>query len=311
MKKIIIFISFFFYITSISAQQDPEYTHYMYNMSVVNPAYASGMPAMLNLGGLYRTQWVGAVGAPKTFTFFGHTAINDKVEIGLSLISDDIGDGAKKENNVYADFAYVLNLGGQNRLSLGLKAGFSSIQTNFNGFVLQSGDTSTDLAFAEDVNVTKPNIGVGAYFFRNNFYVGLSAPNLLNTKHIEEKSGINAFGSEDIHTFLTAGYVFQINDKVKLKPAFMTKYVTGAPLSIDITANVLYNNKFEFGAAYRIDDAISGLVNINVTPSLRVGYAYDYTLSNLGQFNSGTHEIMLLFDLDLLGKGFDKSPRFF
>jgi len=311
MKKIIIFISFFFYITSISAQQDPEYTHYMYNMSVVNPAYASGMPAMLNLGGLYRTQWVGAVGAPKTFTFFGHTAINDKVEVGLSLISDDIGDGAKKENNVYADFAYILNLGGQNRLSLGLKAGFSSIQTNFNGFVLQSGDTSTDLAFAENVNVTKPNIGVGAYFFRNNFYVGLSAPNLLNTKHIEEKSGINAFGSEDIHTFLTAGYVFQINDKVKLKPAFMTKYVTGAPLSIDITANVLYNNKFEFGAAYRIDDAISALVNINVTPSLRVGYAYDYTLSNLGQFNSGTHEIMLLFDLDLLGKGFDKSPRFF
>jgi len=311
MKKIIIFISFFFYITSISAQQDPEYTHYMYNMSVVNPAYASGMPAILNLGALYRTQWVGAVGAPKTFTFFGHTAINDKVEVGLSLISDDIGDGAKKENNVYADFAYVLNLGGQNRLSLGLKAGFSSIQTNFNGFVLQSGDTSTDLAFAEDVNVSKPNIGVGAYFFRNNFYVGLSAPNLLNTKHIEEKSGINAFGSEDIHTFLTAGYVFQINDKVKLKPAFMTKYVTGAPLSIDITANVLYNNKFEFGAAYRIDDAISALVNINVTPSLRVGYAYDYTLSNLGQFNSGTHEIMLLFDLDLLGKGFDKSPRFF
>lgn len=311
MKNIIIFISFFFYINSISAQQDPEYTHYMYNMSVVNPAYATGMPAMINLGGLYRTQWVGAVGAPKTFTFFGHTAINEKIEVGLSLVSDDIGDGAKKENNVYADFAYVLNLGGQNKLSLGIKAGFTSMQTNFNGFVLQSGDVATDLAFAENVNVSKPNIGVGAYFFRNNFYAGISAPNLLETKHIEEKSGINAYGSEDIHTFLTAGYVFQINDKVKLKPAFMTKYVHGAPLSIDVTANVLYNNKFELGAAYRIDDAVSALVNINVTPSLRVGYAYDYTLSNLGQFNSGTHEIMLLFDLDLLGKGFDKSPRFF
>ena len=311
MKNIIIFISFFFYINSISAQQDAEYTHYMYNMSVVNPAYASGAPAMLNLGGLYRTQWVGSVGAPKTFTFFGHTAITDKVEVGLSFVSDDIGDGAKKENNVYADFAYVLNLGGQNKLSLGLKAGFTSMQTNFNGFVLQSGDVTTDLAFAENVNVTAPNIGVGAYYFRNNFYAGISVPNLLETKHIEEKSGINAYGSEDIHTFLTAGYVFQINDKVKLKPAFMTKYVHGAPLSIDVTANVLYNNKFELGAAYRIDDAVSALVNINVTPSLRVGYAYDYTLSNLGQFNSGTHEIMLLFDLDLLGKGFDKSPRFF
>ncbi|KIO51309.1 PorP/SprF family type IX secretion system membrane protein [Flavobacterium hibernum] len=309
MKKTLLFITFLFYITSASAQQDPEYTHYMYNMSVVNPAYATGVPAMLNLGGLYRTQWVGAVGAPKTFTFFGHTAVTDKVEVGLSLVSDDIGDGAKKENNFYADFAYVLNLGGKNKLSLGLKAGFSSIQTNFNGFRFT--DPQTDLAFADNLNVTKPNIGVGAYYFRDNFYVGLSAPNLLSTKHIEEKSGINAYGSESIHTFLTAGYVFQINDMVKLKPAFMSKFVTNAPISVDLTANVLYNNKFELGAAYRINDAVSALMNINVTPSLRVGYAYDHTLSNMGQFNSGTHEIMLLFNLDLLGKGYDKSPRFF
>jgi len=311
MKKIILFISFLFYITSVSAQQDPEYTHYMYNMSVVNPAYASGTPSMLNLGGLYRTQWVGAVGAPKTFTFFGHSALSDKVEVGLSLVSDDIGDGAKKENNVYADFAYVLDLGKKNKLSLGLKAGVSSMQTNFNGFVLQSGNADTDMAFAEDVNVTKPNIGVGAYYFRDNLYVGLSVPNVLKSKHIEEKSGINAFGSENIHTFLTAGYVFQINDMLKLKPAFMSKFVKGAPVSLDLTANVLYNEKFELGAAYRIDDSVSALVNINITPSLRVGYSYDYTLTNLGQFNSGTHEIMLLFDLDLLGKGYDKSPRFF
>ncbi|QSB26150.1 type IX secretion system membrane protein PorP/SprF [Flavobacterium sp. CLA17] len=309
MKKIILFISFLFYITSVSAQQDPEYTHYMYNMSVVNPAYATGTPAMLNVGGLYRTQWVGAYGAPKTFTFFGHTAISDKIEVGLSLISDDIGDGAKKENNFYADFAYVLNLGGKNKLSLGLKAGFTSLQTNFNGFRFT--DTETDLAFAQNINVTRPNIGIGAYYFRNNFYAGLSAPNILSSKHIEEKSGINAYGSEEIHTFLTAGYVFQINDRVKLKPAFMSKFVKGAPITVDVTANVLYNGKFELGAAYRLGDAVSGLVNINVTPSLRVGYSYDYTLSNLGQFNSGTHEIMLLFDLDLLGKGYDKSPRFF
>lgn len=309
MKKIILYITFFFYITSVSAQQDPEYTHYMYNMSVVNPAYATGVPAMMNFGGLYRTQWVGAVGAPKTFTFFGHTAISDKVEAGLSFISDDIGDGAKKENNIYADFAYVLKLGGKNRLSLGLKAGVSSMQTNFNGFKFN--DPATDMAFAENINATKPNIGVGAYYFRDNLYVGISAPNLLKSKYIEEKSGVNAFGSENIHTFLTAGYIFQVNDMWKVKPAFMTKFVKGAPISIDLTVNVLYNEKFELGAAYRIDDSVSALFNFNVTPTLRVGYAYDYTLTNLGQFNSGTHEIMLLFDLDLLGKGFDKSPRFF
>ncbi|GGF29820.1 membrane protein [Flavobacterium limi] len=281
----------------------------MYNMSVVNPAYATGTAAMLNLGGLYRTQWVGAVGAPKTFTFFGHTALSEKIEIGASLISDDIGDGAKKENNFYADFAYVLQLKGKNKLSLGLKAGFTSLQTNFNGFRFT--DPATDLAFAENINVTKPNIGAGAYYFTDKYYVGLSVPNLLSSKHIEEKSGINAFGSEEIHTFLTAGYVFQINDAFKLKPAFMSRFVSGAPVSVDITANVLYNEKFELGAAYRINDAVSALMNINVTPSLRIGYAYDYTVSNLGQFNSGTHEIMLLFDLDLLGKGYDKSPRFF
>jgi type IX secretion system PorP/SprF family membrane protein len=311
MKKIILVISFLFYIASASAQQDPEYTHYMYNMSVINPAYATGTPLMMNFGGLYRTQWVGSVGAPKTFTFFGHTALSDKIEVGLSLVSDDIGDGAKKETNAYADFAYVLNLGGKNKLSLGLKAGFSALQSNFNGFLLQSGNAATDAAFAEDINVTKPNIGIGAYYFRDNFYIGLSAPNLLKSKQIEEKSGLNAYGSEEIHTYLTGGYVFQLNDMWKIKPASMAKFVKGAPVAVDITANVLYNEKFELGAAYRINDSFSALANINVTPSLRIGYAYDYTLSNLGQFNSGTHEIMLLFDLDLLGKGYDKSPRFF
>lgn len=308
MKKILLFINFLLCL-SASAQQDPEYTHYMYNMSVVNPAYATGVPAMMNFGALYRTQWVGAVGAPKTFTFFGHTAITDKVEAGLSFISDDIGDGAKKENNIYADFAYVLNLGGKNKLSLGLKAGLSSMQTNFNGFRFT--DPQTDFAFSENINATKPNVGVGAYYFRDNLYVGLSVPNVLKSKYVEEKSGINAFGAEEIHTFLTAGYVFQVNDMWKVKPAFMSKFVKGSPITLDLTANVLYNQKFEFGAAYRIDDSVSALFNINVTPSLRVGYAYDYTLTNFGQFNSGTHEIMLLFDLDLLGKGFDKSPRFF
>ncbi|MBP4139517.1 PorP/SprF family type IX secretion system membrane protein [Flavobacterium geliluteum] len=311
MKKTLLFISFLFYISSMSAQQDPEYTHYMYNMSVVNPAYATGTAAMLNVGGLYRTQWVGAVGAPKTFTFFGHTALSDKIELGASLISDDIGDGAKKENNFYADFAYVLKLAGRHKFSFGIKAGFTSLQTNFNGFVLQSGNVATDLAFAENINVTRPNIGVGAYYFTDTYYVGFSVPNLLNGKHIEEKSGINAYGAEEIHGFLTAGYVFKISEDFKLKPAFMSRFVGGSPFSLDVTANVLYRDKFELGAAYRIDDAMSVLMNINITPSLRVGYAYDRTLSNLGQFNSGTHEIMLLFNLDLLGKGYDKSPRFF
>ncbi|HTG67090.1 MAG TPA: type IX secretion system membrane protein PorP/SprF [Flavobacterium sp.] len=311
MKKIILSISFLLLIIKVAAQQDPEYTHYMYNMNVVNPAYATGTQAMLDLGVLYRSQWAGLEGAPKTFNFFGHIPLTKKVEMGLSMISDDIGDGAKKEDNFYADFAYVLNMSSTAKLSLGLKAGFTSFKTNFNGFVFESGDSSTDMAFSENVNNIFPNIGVGAYYFTNNYYLGLSAPNLFSSKHIEERSGINAFGSEEIHVFFTGGYVFNLSDSFKLKPAFMSKIVKGSAVSLDLSANVLFNEKFELGASYRLDDAVSALMSVKVSPSIRVGYAYDYTTSNLGQFNSGTHEVFVLFNLDLLGKGYDKSPRFF
>lgn len=308
MREKILFVSFLFFMINASAQQDPQYTQYMYNMSVVNPAYATGAQSVLDVGVLYRTQWVGAVGAPKTMTLFGHMPVNNKVELGFSLISDDIGDGAKKENSFSADFAYVLQFNNNNRLSLGLKAGLTSMQTNFNGFKFES--TSPDFAF-EDIDFLKPNIGVGAYYFTDDYYVGLSAPNLLNSKHIERRSGISDYGSENIHAFLTGGYVFTLSDSFKLKPAFMSKFVKGAPVTLDLSANVLYSEKFEFGASYRFGDAVSALMNIKVTPGVRVGYAYDYTISNLGQFNSGTHEIFVLFNLDLLGKGYDKSPRFF
>lgn len=312
MKKLILLVCFFLSILKASAQQEPHFTQYMSNMSVINPAYATDTPAILNLGTLYRYQWAGIKGAPKTLTLFAHTPVNDKIEAGFSLVSDDIGDGAKKETNLFADFAYILQLNETQKLSFGVKAGFSSISTNFNGFELNSGDVSTDLAFAENTNETVPNIGVGAYYFTDNYYIGLSVPNLLSAEHIKSSStGINSFGTQRIHGYLTGGYVFDINENFKLKPAAMAIFVEGAPVSVDLTANVLYNEKFELGAAYRFGDAVSVLMNVNVTPNLKIGYSYDYTISNLSQFNSGSHEIVLLYNLDLLGKGYNKSPRFF
>ncbi|AMA48852.1 PorP/SprF family type IX secretion system membrane protein [Flavobacterium covae] len=293
------------------AQQDPQYTHYMYNMSVVNPAYATVKESVLDLGVLYRSQWVGAVGAPKTMTAFAHIPVNKKIELGLSLVTDNIGDGAKKENNFYADFAYILQLEGSQRLSFGMKAGFTNLTTNFNGFKLESGNTTTDQAFNNNINAFKPSVGVGAYYFTDTYYIGISAPNLLPTKHIEERQGINALGSEEIHLFATAGYVFDINEMWKLKPSIMAKIVKNAPVSLDISANFLYNNRLELGTSYRLNDSASGLITINATSNLKIGYSYDHTLSNLGRFNSGTHEVFLIFNLDLLTKGYDKSPRFF
>ena len=291
------------------AQQDPQYTQYMYNMSVLNPAYATeGYD--INLGALYRAQWVGSVGGPTTGSFFVHVPLQEKIQVGLSVINDQIGD-VVNETNVYADFAYILRLGNTTKLSLGVKAGATFFNTNFNGFVYS--DALPDPAFANNLSKTFPNIGAGAYVFGDNYYVGFSAPNLLNSKHLENSSGIVANGVEEMHFFLTGGYVFEMNENLKLKPAFMTKAVSGAPLSVDLTANVLFNNTFEVGAGYRLDDAVMGLVNFRVSPSLRIGYAYDHTLSNLGRFNSGSHEIMILFDINKLGtpKGYDKSPRFF
>jgi len=292
----------------IHAQQDPQFTQYMYNMSVINPAYATDDTDNINLGGFYRAQWVGSVGGPTTGTLFAHSAFGEHFEGGFSIVHDQIGD-VVKETNAYIDVAYVFNVSSTTRLSLGIKAGATFFSTDFNGFVYS--DPLPDPAFANNLNETFPNIGFGAFYFGERFYLGLSAPNLLKSEHLENDSGIVTSGSEEVHFFFTGGYVFTLSDSVKLKPAFMSKAVTGAPVSVDLTTNVLINNTFEIGAGYRFDDSFSGMVNMRVLPGLRIGYAYDYTISNLGKFNNGSHEIMLLFDINKLGKGYDKSPRFF
>ncbi|MGL2966913.1 PorP/SprF family type IX secretion system membrane protein [Flavobacterium sp. XGLA_31] len=298
------------------AQQDPQFTHYMYNMSVINPAYATDNPGVLNLGGIYRAQWVGIKGAPTTQSFFAHKPLSKKVEMGVSVVHDEIGD-VVKESNVFADFAYVLDVGEETKLSFGVKGGVTLFSTDFNGFVYT--DSAVDPAFQNNISKTFPNVGAGTYLFGSNYYFGFSAPNLLTTKHLENQNGVKTTGVEAIHYFMTGGYVFTFNnnDNFKVKPAFMAKGVEGAPISLDLTTNILINNKFEAGVGYRLHDSVSGLASFYVTPTLRIGYSYDYTLTNLRNFNTGSHEVFVLFDLgssrdkDGSGKGYDKSPRFF
>jgi type IX secretion system PorP/SprF family membrane protein len=297
----------------VSAQQDPVYTQYMYNMSVINPAYATADAGIVNMGALYRSQWVGAVGAPKTATFFMHTPLSERIEVGVSVVHDEIGDGLVNEDNIYGDFSYVLQLNNNTYLSLGLKAGVTLFSTRFDDLQLNSGDFSTDPTFAQNISETFPNMGAGAFLYSDNFYLGLSAPNFFNNKHLDEENGVQRLGAENLHIFFTGGYVFDISDNLKFKPSFMARAVNGTPLSVDLSANMLFNEKFEGGLSYRLDDAVSAMFNVRVTPNLRIGYAYDYTTTNLGDFNSGTHEIFVLFDLDMLGlgRGYNKSPRFF
>lgn len=290
-----------------NAQQDPHFTQYMYNMSVVNPAYALDKEGLLRTGLIYRNQWAGMEGAPETINVFAQTPLSKRVELGVTIVHDEIGD-IEKENNITANFAYVLPVSETSKLSLGIKGGVNFFDADLTS--LSTPQQGTDPAM-RDMNEAFPVFGVGAYWFGENYYVGLSAPNLLTSKHIEENEGLVGFGEENVHFYLTGGYVFDINEDFKVKPAFMLRGVQDAPLSFDVTANVLLYKRLEAGVAYRFNDAVSGLVNFRVTPDLRVGYAYDYTTSILGDYNDGSHEIMVLFDLDILSRGYNKSPRFF
>lgn len=293
------------------SQQEVQYTQYMYNMSIINPAYTTGNIGVTNLGGLYRTQWVGVTGAPKSANIFAHTPINKNVEVGLSYVNDNIGD-IVKENNIFADFAYKLDLEESGSLSFGLKAGMSFFNVNLTSLELESGNSYLDPNFSENINQSNFNVGAGVYFNTEKYYVGLSIPYLLNSDHSIDENGTYQ-SVQQAHFYLTGGYVFDINQQFKLKPSIMAKAVKGAPLSIDLNANVLFENRLELGLGYRINDGIIGMVNFGITPELRLGYAYDYTVSNLDAYSSGSHEFLLLYNLDSINfnNGFDKSPRFF
>lgn len=287
---------------SISAafgQQDPQYTQYMYNMNVLNPAYA-GSRGVTSIGLLGRTQWVGLDGAPQTLTLSVHAPIGNAVGLGFSVIHDEIGP--VQEDNVYADFSYTIFTSVEGRLAFGLKVGATFL--NVRDLLMVDGADPLN----EPVNETSPNFGAGLFYYTNKFYVGFSAPNFLETKHLESSGGIVSTASERMHYFLTSGYVFDIADNLKLKPSAMFKATAGAPLSVDISANLLVDEKIEFGLSHRLDDSISGLIGFQVNDDFRIGYAYDHTTTKFGNYNSGSHEIMLLFDIN---KKKVKSPRFF
>ena len=287
--------------TQVYGQQDPQYTQYMYNMNVINPAYA-GSKENLSFGLLYRTQWTGIEGAPKTGTFFGHLPVGDKVGIGLSVISDEVGP--IKETNAYADFSYTLQLGGDHRLAFGIKAGATFHDIGLAGIDL----IDPNDPFFQNINTTTPNIGAGVFYYSNNYYLALSVPNILNSVHLDANG--NKLGSEEAHYFLTGGYVFELSPNAKLKPSFMVKSAFSAPTSFDVNLNALFYEKFEIGASYRLDDSFSGLINFAITPTVRIGYAYDSVTSDIKRYAPSSHEFLLLFDLNF-PKKVSRSPRYF
>jgi type IX secretion system PorP/SprF family membrane protein len=294
------FIGLLFLIVGLKgfSQQNSQYTQYMYNMPVINPAYSgsSGVPVVRVAG---RTQWVNVLGAPRTASFSIDAPVGRSVGLGFSVIHDRVGP--VRENIVSGDFSYTIFTGGEGRLAFGLKGGIRS----FNIGILTTIDPDPINVPIDRVSAI---IGAGVFYYTDKFYAGFSSPNLLKTKYDNRDIAVITDANESAPFYLTTGYVFDITENIKLKPSTMLKMASDSPLSIDISTNLLINNNLEFGLSYRIDDSLAAMVGIQASEKLRIGYAFEYSTSNFGRFNSGTHELLLIYKFNRRDM---KSPRFF
>ncbi|MFV1450313.1 type IX secretion system membrane protein PorP/SprF [Maribacter sp. HS] len=310
-NQLIIFLIFLASFCTINAQQDAQYTQYMYNTVAVNPGYA-GSRGVLSIAALHRSQWVGLDGAPTTQTLNVHSPISERVGLGLSIVNDEIGNGTNQDTYFDAVFSYTIPTSENRKLSFGLKAGGHFLNIDFNK--LRNYDPST--AALGQTNIDKkfsPNFGAGVYYHTEQFYAGLSIPNFLETEHFDSSGNSNSYiAQERMNLYLITGYVFEVNPDLKLKPALLFKAVEGAPLQADLSATVLLNDTFSLGAAYRWDAALSALVGFQLNEKLMFGLAYDREITELGStsFNDGSFEIFLRFEFLTNYKNI-LTPRFF
>ncbi|MBK8499951.1 MAG: type IX secretion system membrane protein PorP/SprF [Flavobacteriales bacterium] len=292
--------------TALFAQQDPQFTQYMFNLLALNPAYA-GSSDRLAIKALTRHQWVGFEGAPTTQTLTAHSPIvNESLCIGGTIMRD--AHGPVTQYGFMADVAYRIFMG-DNKLSFGIKGGLNLFQGKFAELNPQ---TAGDQVFQQNVNSKlDPQFGFGIMHYSDRHYIGISTPKLMHTEFFETDS--LAFVSDPgqkAHWFLTGGYVFDMGVYHKFKPTFLVKAVQGAPVSFDLSANFLFYEKFWLGAMYRHQDAVGLLAQYHITDDFTAGYAYDITLSPLRNYSGGSHEIMLGYTLGKPVKGI-RSPRYF
>ncbi|MGB5666370.1 MAG: type IX secretion system membrane protein PorP/SprF [Maribacter sp.] len=294
-----------FYTSGLSAQQDAQYTQYMYNTVSVNPGY-TGSRGNISIAALHRSQWIGLDGAPKTQTLNIHSPVGQNgVGLGMSIVNDEIGPTSETYFDI--DFSYTVKTSDEGKLSFGLKASAHLLDIRFS----ELNQYAPDQTLEQDIdNKFSPNFGGGVYYHTNNFYAGLSVPRFLQTSHFEESSLSTA--QEQMNFYIITGYVFELNPLLKFKPTVLAKLVQGAPLQIDLSANFMLNDRFILGAAYRWDAALSGLVGFQINESFMIGMAYDKETTELGNaaFNDGSFEVILRYDF-IKTKGYLKSPRFF
>ncbi|MCV9932747.1 type IX secretion system membrane protein PorP/SprF [Flavobacterium sp. LS1R47] len=303
MRKLVLVFMFFSAVGY--AQQDAQFTQYMYNTININPAYAGSRGAM-SIFGLYRTQWVGLDGAPETSSFSLNTPLNNSnLGLGVSLVNDKIGP--TNENTLSADLSYTVPTSETFKLSFGIKATANLFNLDINKL---NPEHQGDPQFQDLNSKFTPNVGAGVYWHSDKAYIGLSVPNFIETNRYSDKDNEVAIFKEKINYYLIAGYVFDLDPYIKFKPAVLTKMVEGSPLQVDLSANFMFNDKFVAGVAYRWSAALSAMVGFQVSDGLYIGYAYDRETTRLNNYNSGSHEIFLRFEF-FNNYSRITSPRFF
>ncbi len=286
-----------------TAQQDAQYTHYMYNTININPAYA-GSRGALSIFGLHRTQWVGLDGAPVTNSASVNFPIeNSNLGVGMSFVNDRIGPTS--ENLISVDVSYTIKTSETYKLSFGIKGSANLFDLDVNKL---NPETQNDPLLQNFSNKFSPNFGAGVYLHSDKLYLGLSVPNFFETNRYSDNE--IAINKERMNYYIIGGYVFDLSSNLKFKPAFLSKIIEGAPLQLDVSGNFLLFDKLVLGAAWRWDAAVSFMAGFQITDGLYIGYGYDLETTKLRNYNSGSHEVFLRFEL------FKKqervvSPRFF
>ncbi len=273
----------------VQGQQDPSFTMYNLNMNLINPAYA-GSSEGLELTTMIKSQWAGLKDSPSIQTLSLSSPVGKNVGLGLSIVNDQVF--VSKETDVYVDFSYKLKLSESNNLFLGLKAGASFFNVDLNSLGIN------DDLFSENVNRINPNVGAGAYLKGKNYYASLSVPVLLKSKRYEKEGNVVTRASDKPHIYLGAGYTFDLAGDYKLKvtPSFMTRYVSGVPLSVDLTTTVGLLDKVEFGVSHRLKESFSGLLMFQFIKEFKLGYAYEHATNDISKYSNGSHEFVFKFN---------------
>ncbi len=302
MKTILTIICAFILQSICYSQQDSQYTQYMYNTSLVNPAYA-GSRETITAFLLHRNQWVGLDGAPVTNNFSINSPLGDSnFGIGLNFVNDEIGPVS--ENEVSVDLAYFIQVSENYKLSLGLKGTANLFQLDVNKLRVFD---PTDPQFQNMDTEFSPNVGAGLYLFSDKTYFGLSVPIFFESYRYNDNN--IEITKEKMHFYFIAGHVFTLSENIDFKPALLSKIVEGAPLQADVTANFLFFDKLTLGAAYRWDASVSALAGFQISDSWFIGYGYDLETSKLANYNSGSHEIFLRYEF--FNRSRVSAPRFF